>query len=79
MFVGRERCNYRYVNARAKQLAHYLCDLSIGKESVIGKCSNPNVNMIIGVLAILQVRAACIPIGPNNASQRTSTSHNLIR
>ncbi|HEX8117495.1 MAG TPA: AMP-binding protein, partial [Pyrinomonadaceae bacterium] len=58
------------LNARANQLAHHLRSLGVGPETLVGLCVERSVEMIVGLLGVLQAGAAYRPIDPDSQSER---------
>ena len=49
-----DRLNYRELNVRANQVAHYLKKLGVRPESLVGVCMERSVEMIVGLLGIMK-------------------------
>ncbi|HYR85173.1 MAG TPA: amino acid adenylation domain-containing protein, partial [Terriglobia bacterium] len=64
--------SYAELNARANQLAHYLCGLGIGPESKVGLCIDRSVDAIVAVLGILKAGAGYVPMDPAYPADRLS-------
>jgi amino acid adenylation domain-containing protein len=56
--------SYLELDQQSTLLAHELCKLGAGPESVIGICMERSVEMIIGLLSILKSGAAYLPLDP---------------
>jgi len=69
VFEG-EPLTYRELNARANQLAHYLLELGVGPEVLVGICVERSLEMIIGLLGILKAGGAYVPIDPTYPKDR---------
>ncbi|WP_172844424.1 non-ribosomal peptide synthetase [Tumebacillus algifaecis] len=65
-----ERITYAELNARANQLAHYLQEMGIGPEKLVGLCMNRSINLIIGLLGILKAGGAFLPLDPDYPAER---------
>ncbi len=61
---------YQQLNYRANQLAHYLQELGIKPESLVGICVEKSLEMIVGILGIFKAGGAYIPIDPNYPQSR---------
>ncbi len=61
---------YAGLNERANQLAHYLRRLGAGKETLIGVCLEPSVEMLVALLGTLKAGAAYVPLDPSYPRQR---------
>ncbi|AFZ33305.1 non-ribosomal peptide synthetase (plasmid) [Gloeocapsa sp. PCC 7428] len=57
-----EYITYRELNARANQLAHYLH--SLGVKGRVGVYLPRTSQLIVAILAVLKVGAACVPLDP---------------
>ena len=69
--IDRERqLTYRELNERANQLAHYLQDLGVAPEVLVGFCVNRSLEMIVGLLAILKAGGAYVPLDPAYPAER---------
>ncbi|MBC8030242.1 MAG: amino acid adenylation domain-containing protein [Pyrinomonadaceae bacterium] len=64
--VSREgtQLTYAQLNERANQLAHYLKQLGVGPETLVGVCVERSIDMVIAVLATLKARGAYVPLDP---------------
>ncbi len=69
---GEEQLSYRELNARANQLSHYLRELGVGPESVVGVCLERSTAMVVGMLAILKAGGAYLPLDPDYPLERLS-------
>jgi aspartate racemase len=63
---------YHELNQRANQLAHHLCSLGVGTETLVGICLDRSAEMIVGLLGILKAGAAYVPLDQNYPEQRLS-------
>lgn len=64
------RLTYRELNARANQLAHYLRTLGVALEAPVGLCMERSLDLLVGVLGILKVGAAYLPLDPTYPAER---------
>ena len=55
---------YRELNERANQLAHYLRDLGVTQEVLVGFCLNRSLDTIVGMLGVLKAGGAYVPLDP---------------
>ncbi|MBW4497711.1 MAG: amino acid adenylation domain-containing protein [Oscillatoria princeps RMCB-10] len=69
VFEG-EHLTYRELNERANQLAHYLRSLGVRPEVLVGLCVERSLAMVIGILGILKVGGAYVPIDPAYPQER---------
>jgi amino acid adenylation domain-containing protein len=61
---------YAELNYQANRLAHYLQQLGVGKDILVGICLDRSLEMVVGLLAILKAGAAYVPIDPSYPSER---------
>lgn len=69
MFKDRQ-LTYRELNVRANQLAHHLQKLGIGPQACVGMCMQPSLEMVIGLLGILEAGGAFLPLDPAFPQER---------
>ena len=62
--------NYRELNSRANQLAHYLKTLGVGPETLVGICVERSIEMVVGILGILKAGGAYLPLDPEYPQDR---------
>ncbi len=55
---------YAELNQRANQLAHYLQQLGVGPETLVGLCLERSPEMLVGLLGILKAGGAYLPLDP---------------
>ncbi|TBR56985.1 non-ribosomal peptide synthetase [Westiellopsis prolifica IICB1] len=65
-----QQLTYRELNIRANQLAHYLQDLGVGPEILVGICLERSVEMLVGILGILKAGGAYVPMDPAYPQER---------
>lgn len=65
-----QELSYSDVNKRANRLAHYLRELHVGPDVVVGICIDRSVEMLIGVLATLKAGGAYLPLDPEYPQDR---------
>jgi amino acid adenylation domain-containing protein len=61
---------YAELNDRANQLAHYLQQLGVGKDILVGICLDRSLEMVVGLFAILKAGGAYVSIDPSYPSER---------
>lgn len=61
---------YRELNEEANRLAHYLIDLGISPEMMVGVCLERSAALAIVLLAILKSGGAYLPLGPEQPTLR---------
>ncbi|MBD2567365.1 non-ribosomal peptide synthetase [Anabaena lutea] len=59
-----EKITYQELNDQANQLAHYLQNLGVKPEVVVGICVERNIKFIISLLAVLKAGGAYLPLDP---------------
>ena len=57
-----QKLTYKELNIRANQVAHYLQNMGVKPESLVGICVQRNFDMMVGLLGILKAGAAYVPI-----------------
>ncbi|NEQ62470.1 MAG: amino acid adenylation domain-containing protein, partial [Moorea sp. SIO4A1] len=65
-----EQLTYRELNQRANQLAHYLQELGVGPEVLVGICVERTHLMLVGLLGILKAGGAYVPLDPAYPQER---------
>jgi len=63
VFEG-EQLTYLELNEKANQLAHYLQELGVGPEVLVGICLERSIEMIVGLLGVLKAGGAYVPLDP---------------
>src|SRR5262249_16689707 len=58
LVAGKERLNYRELNARANQLARYLLATGVGPDRRVGVCLERSADAVIAILATLKAGGA---------------------
>ncbi|MHC4617196.1 MAG: non-ribosomal peptide synthetase [Planctomycetota bacterium] len=69
LFEG-EQLTYEEVNRRANQLAHFLRQLDIGPESLVGLYFHRSPQMVVGILGVLKAGGAFLPLDPTYPRER---------
>jgi amino acid adenylation domain-containing protein/non-ribosomal peptide synthase protein (TIGR01720 family) len=67
---GSRTLSYRELSRRAGRLAHHLREAGAGAESLVGLYLDRNVDIVVGILGILQAGAAYVPIDPRAPAER---------
>lgn len=65
-----EQLTYAQLNAKANQLAHYLREMGVKPEIVVGICIERSLEMMIGILGILKAGGVYLPIDPGYPEER---------
>jgi amino acid adenylation domain-containing protein/non-ribosomal peptide synthase protein (TIGR01720 family) len=61
---------YRELNERANRVAHYLEELNLESEALIGVFMKRNINMIVALLGVLKAGCAYVPLDPSYPTER---------
>ena len=67
-----EHLTYSELDSRANQLAHYLKNLGVGPEVLVGICADRGIETLIGILGVLKAGGAYLPLDPEYPQQRLS-------
>ncbi|MEG4119910.1 amino acid adenylation domain-containing protein [Microcoleus sp. N9_B4] len=70
LVFGTGRLTYRELNTKANQLAHYLQELGVGPEVLVGICLERSLDLIVGLLGILKAGGAYVPLDPAYPQER---------
>lgn len=70
VIFAKEQLTYDSLNAKANQLAHYLQQLGVGPEVLVGICVERSLLMVVAVLGILKAGGAYVPIEPTYPLER---------
>ncbi len=65
-----QQFTYQELNHRANQLAHYLQQLGVKPDLMVGICVERSLFMLIALLGILKAGGAYVPIDPNYPLER---------
>jgi amino acid adenylation domain-containing protein len=65
-----QQLSYHELNCRANQLAHYLVNLGVKPETLVGICMERSLEMVIGVLGILKAGGAYVPLDTTYPQER---------
>ncbi|MBW4617798.1 MAG: amino acid adenylation domain-containing protein [Cyanosarcina radialis HA8281-LM2] len=65
-----EHLTYQELNERANHLAHYLQQLGVKPEVLVGICVERSLDMVVGILAILKAGGAYVPLDPSYPQER---------
>ncbi|MES2733434.1 MAG: non-ribosomal peptide synthase/polyketide synthase [Bacteroidota bacterium] len=69
IFEG-ETLSYQDLDTRSNQLAHYLTEQGIPTGALVPICLDRSFEMIVGILGILKIGAAYLPIDPSYPAER---------
>jgi amino acid adenylation domain-containing protein len=67
---GEQALSYRELLERSQQVALYLQALGVGPDSLVGLCMERSLDMIVGMLGILQAGGAYVPLDPEYPQER---------
>jgi amino acid adenylation domain-containing protein len=67
---GEESLSYLELDQRANQLAHYLKQMGVGPEILVGICLNRSLEMIVVLLGILKSGGAYVPLDSSYPVER---------
>lgn len=67
---GTDSLSYQDLNQRANSLAHYLRQLNVGPDTLVGLCLERSLDMIVALLAVLKAGGAYVPIDPSYPQER---------
>ncbi|MCF2149913.1 amino acid adenylation domain-containing protein [Desmonostoc muscorum LEGE 12446] len=70
VIYNNQQLSYQELNTRANQLAHYLQQLGVKPDVMVGICVERSLSMIIALLAILKAGGAYVPIDPAYPAER---------
>ncbi len=70
LIVEGQQLSYRELNARANQLAHYLCNIGVTSEVLVGISMERSIDMLIAVLGVLKAGGAYVPLDPTYPPDR---------
>ena len=59
-----QQLSYQELNQRANRLAHYLQEMGVGPESLVGIALPRSLDMIVSILAVLKAGGAYVPLDP---------------
>ncbi|HEX8090872.1 MAG TPA: amino acid adenylation domain-containing protein, partial [Blastocatellia bacterium] len=65
-----QKLTYQELNARANQLAHYLRELKVGPEVLVGICIERSIEMVVGLLGIIKAGGAYVPLDTGYPKER---------
>ncbi|MEG5016677.1 MULTISPECIES: amino acid adenylation domain-containing protein [unclassified Microcoleus] len=65
-----QQITYSELNARANQIAHYLQQLGVKPEVIVGICVDRSLEAIAGILGILKAGGAYLPLDPAMPKER---------
>ena len=70
LILGQQQMTYQELNRRANQLAHYLQELGVGPEVMVGVCVKRSIEMIVSLLGIFKAGGGYVPLDPEAPMER---------
>jgi amino acid adenylation domain-containing protein len=71
VICGDEQLNYRELNTKSNQLAHYLiAERGVGPDSLVGICLPRSLEMMVSLLGVLKAGGAYVPLDPDYPQER---------
>ncbi len=61
---------YRELEDRSNRIAHYLQELRVTPDTLVGICVERSVEMLVGILGILKAGGAYVPLDPTYPQER---------
>ncbi|MCX4243039.1 non-ribosomal peptide synthase/polyketide synthase [Paraliomyxa miuraensis] len=61
---------YRELDRRSSQLSHYLQELGVGPEVLVGLGVDRSLETAVGILGILKAGGVCVPLDPSYPDER---------
>ncbi|MED2253694.1 non-ribosomal peptide synthetase [Brevibacillus parabrevis] len=68
---GEKFLTYQQLNEKANQLARYLKEQGVGRETIVGLLTTHSLETVIGLIAVGKAGGAFMPIDPDNPAERT--------
>ena len=65
-----DQITYRQLNERANQLAHYLREMGVKPDSLVGVCLERSLEMVVGLLGVLKAGGAYLPMDASYPKDR---------
>ncbi|HKG80667.1 MAG TPA: condensation domain-containing protein, partial [Pyrinomonadaceae bacterium] len=65
-----EHLTYTQLNERANRLAHYLRELEVGPETLVGLCYERSLEMVVAIWGVLKAGGAYVPLDPQYPHER---------
>jgi amino acid adenylation domain-containing protein len=69
---GNSSLTYQGLNERANQLGHYLREMSVGPDTLVGVFMERSVEMVVALYGILKAGGAYVPIDPDYPADRVA-------
>jgi microcystin synthetase protein McyA len=72
IIVGDRRVSYRGLNATANCVAHYLRQIGVGAQELVGICVERSEAMVVAMLGTLKAGGAYLPLDPGYPAERVN-------
>ncbi|MFN2445978.1 MAG: amino acid adenylation domain-containing protein [Vicinamibacterales bacterium] len=72
LVFDKEQVSYRELNRRADRLGHYLRELGVQPDGLVGLCMERSVELVVALLGILKAGGAYVPLDPSYPRDRLS-------
>ncbi len=69
---GNERLTYQELDMKTNQVANYLIDLGCKTNDIVGIMLKPSIEMLVGIIGIIKVGAAYLPIDEDYPIERVN-------
>ncbi len=79
VIAGRSQVTYRELDTSANRLAHYLREIGVGPETVIGVHLERGVDVIRAILAIMKAGGGYLPLDPSLPAERLNEICSQVR
>jgi amino acid adenylation domain-containing protein/thioester reductase-like protein len=79
VIAGRARVTYRELDESANRLAHYLGEIGVGPEAVIGVYLERGIDVIRAILAIMKAGGGYLPLDPALPAERLNGICSQVR
>ncbi|MEO6720285.1 MAG: amino acid adenylation domain-containing protein, partial [Ferruginibacter sp.] len=70
LVYGEQKMDYKELHERSNQLAHYLIEKGVGKETLVPVCMHRSAEILVAMLGILKAGGAYVPIDPVYPAER---------
>jgi amino acid adenylation domain-containing protein len=70
LVCGDGRLTYRELHARSRDLALYLQSMGVKPDTLVAVCMERSLDMVVGLLGILQAGGAYVPLDPGYPDER---------
>jgi len=67
---GHNQLSYGELNARGNQLAHFLQERGVGRNSRVGICLERSLDFAVALIGVLKAGGTCVPLDPKYPDDR---------